>query len=126
TAVLAANPNSGDAPLDVTLDASGSLPGGQPISQSAFDPEGDGTYSAWQDSPFYNCRYDTVGIQHPRVRVIDTSGVTDDGATNVLVGVSYFEKEDNDDASQANALPAFPFTDLLCSNGSGAGYPGVD
>jgi PKD repeat protein len=126
TAVLASNPSSGAAPLDVQLDASGSMPGGNPISQYAFDPEGDGTYSPWQPSQFFDFTYTADGIHHPRVRVIDSSGVTDEGTTNVLVGVGYWEIEPNDAPDQAMPLPAFPFQDRLCSSGTGVGYPGYN
>jgi PKD repeat protein len=74
-AVATAVPTSGDAPLHVDFDASGSHdPDGDPLSFS-WDLEGDGTFGD-STSATPDFAYTSPGTYHPSVRVSDDQGGT--------------------------------------------------
>ncbi|MCH7472776.1 S8 family serine peptidase [bacterium] len=81
---LSANPTSGDAPLTVNFDASGSTDDSG-IVQYEFDfDEGAGwqNYGATATAQY---TYDTVGTYNPKVRVTDDDGATDTASVDITV-----------------------------------------
>ncbi len=85
TAVLAANPTNGPAPLTVSFDGSGSSdPEGKPVSYS-WDLNGDGTFGdATGSTASYT--YTAAGVYHPSLRVTDEQGASDTHSVTVTVG----------------------------------------
>ncbi len=86
-AVLTATPAGGNAPLAVTLDASGSHPplNGGKISQYTFN-FGDGSSAVTQSTPTVSHSYTTAGTYQASVKVTDTGGGTGTSA-NVTITV---------------------------------------
>jgi len=86
TAEIGATPDTGVAPLEVTLDASGSNDPDGDIVLYEWDWEGDGTYdhNSGSDASAIHT-YDHPGIYYPTVRVTDDGGATD--TDNVMVSV---------------------------------------
>ena len=84
TARLSVSPTSGQAPLQVTADASSSTdPQGQTLSY-AFD-FGDGTTTGSQASPTATHTYSAIGSYRVTVTVTDTSGLSDTSRQDVTV-----------------------------------------
>jgi hypothetical protein len=127
TASLVPSATDGEAPLAVTLDASGSTaPNG--IYRFDWDWEGDGTYD--YTSGLYsivNVQY-PVGTWHTKVRVWDQTGQFSEAQVTITVTGgqqgSYTEVEDNDSFAQASSI--HPGQTDTGSCGSGSGYPGYD
>jgi PKD repeat protein len=125
-AQLSATPTVGAVPLTVTLSAAASSDDGS-IVQYEWDFDGDGVYDDNTGVvPSTNHIYFTAGFFSPAVRVTDNTGMTDIASTSVNAGMEYDEEENNDSATQANPLSAFPFTGFGGSCGSGSGYTGYD
>lgn len=85
-AALIANPTSGDEPLDVTLDASGSVDTDGSITKYEWDWDGDGTFdfdSGTDNSVAHT--YLAAGGYNPAVRVTDNENATDTQSTTVTV-----------------------------------------
>ena len=86
-AQLLANPIEGDAPLDVSFDASGSSDIDGPIVSYEWDWEGDGVYD--HDSgnvPTAEHTYDIAQVYDPRVRVMDEHNGTCTASMTVTAG----------------------------------------
>jgi len=86
-AQLLANPIEGDAPLDVSFDASGSSDIDGPIVSYEWDWEGDGVYD--HDSgnvPTAEHTYDIAQVYDPRVRVTDEHNGTGTASVEVWAG----------------------------------------
>lgn len=125
-AQIIATPSQGSVPLAVNFDASGTTDDGT-ITKYEWDFDGNGTYD--QDTgttPTASYSYTTAGFYFAKVRVTDNDGFTDTAAAHIMAGAQYNEVENNDDAAQANAFPAFPFANRGGSCGTGADYPGYD
>ena len=85
TAVIAASPRSGSAPLTVTFDGRGSSdPDGTTLTYS-WDLNGDGTFG---DSTASNLvhTYGANGAYNVRLRVTDQSGLSGTAAVTIVVG----------------------------------------
>jgi PKD repeat protein len=126
TAAITATPQSGELPLSVQLNASGSTDDGS-IVKHEWDFDGDGTCD--QDTgavATVQHTYGTPGFFAATARVTDDSGLTDTADVVIGAGFSLDEVENNDSRAQANAFPAFPFSGFAGSCGSGTGYPGDD
>jgi PKD repeat protein/glucose/arabinose dehydrogenase len=84
TAVAAANPTTGAAPLTVAFDGSGSTdPDDNPLSY-AWDLDGDGAYDSTATKPSYT--YTTAGSYTASLRVTDTQGASDTDSVVISVG----------------------------------------
>ncbi|MCD6282081.1 hypothetical protein J7J84_00530, partial [bacterium] len=86
-AQLIAEPTEGDAPLDVSFDASGSSDIDGPIAKYEWDWEGDGIYD--HDSgnvPTAEHAYDIAQTYAPQVRVTDEHNGADIAGATVTVG----------------------------------------
>ena len=87
-AAVVATPSSGDAPLTVSLDASGSTdadPGD--VLSYAWDADGDGELDDGTERTV-TVTYDSPGTRTVRVRVTDTAGATDTATATVRVGTA--------------------------------------
>jgi glucose/arabinose dehydrogenase/PKD repeat protein len=85
TAVPAANPTNGPAPLTVSFDGTGSSdPEGKPLSYS-WDLNGDGTFGD-ATAPTASYTYTTAGVYHPSLRVTDDQGASDTASVIVTAG----------------------------------------
>jgi glucose/arabinose dehydrogenase len=85
TAVIAASPTNGPAPLTVSFDGTGSAdPEGKPLSYS-WDLNGDGTFGD-ATSPTASYTYTTAGVYHPSLRVTDNQGASDTASATVTAG----------------------------------------
>jgi glucose/arabinose dehydrogenase len=85
TAVIAANPTNGPAPLTVNFDGTGSSdPEAKPLTYS-WDLNGDGTFGdATTATASYT--YTSSGVYHAALRVTDNLGATDTATTTITVG----------------------------------------
>jgi PKD repeat protein len=83
-ATLAVSPSSGQAPLAVTADASGSTQGTHPIASYNF-LWGDGTSTGAQAAATGSHTYTTAGTYTVTVTVTDTAGLTSTATTSVTV-----------------------------------------
>jgi PKD repeat protein len=128
TADLQASPISGNPPLNVSFNASGSTDPDGPIAKYEWDWQGDGVFDYDSGAtPTASHSYAQDGIYAATVRVTDQSGLTARASATIAVGaIPFDEREDNDDASQANDLPAGIFTGFRGSSGSGSGYAAYD
>jgi PKD repeat protein len=89
TAALNVSPSSGQAPLSVTADASGSTEGSNPISTYTF-AWGDGSANTGpQAGPTAGHTYASAGIYTVTVTVTDSSGVTSTATATVSAGGNY-------------------------------------
>lgn len=86
TAMLVADPVSGEAPLEVSFDASGSSDEDGSIVQFDYDWEGDGTYDLLDGGETPAHTYDTEGDYDATVRVTDNLGAT--ATATALISVS--------------------------------------
>lgn len=87
-AAVAAAPQTGDAPLAVTLDASGSTdPDAGDTLTYAWDLDGDGDF-ADAAGPVVATTYNEEGVVIPVVEVTDSFGATDTASTIISVGGS--------------------------------------
>jgi len=85
TAALSANPTSGNPPLSVDMDASGSSDPGGAIVFYEWDWDNDGAYDSWGVSALLNHSFGRVGVLHPVVRVTDAMGATDTASVTLTV-----------------------------------------
>lgn len=129
---IQADHTSGYAPLTVNFDAAGSHdPDGGAIAIYEWDWEGDGVFDLnGGGSPLAVHEYTDEDTYEATVRVTDDDEETDTASITITVGVAptYDETEDNDIQSQANALPALPFSSFIGSLGDNSptyiGYDG--
>jgi glucose/arabinose dehydrogenase len=85
TAVIAATPTNGGAPLTVGFDGTGSSdPEGMPLSYS-WDLDGDGTFGD-ATGPTASFTYTAAGVYHPNLRVTDNQGASDTTSITITVG----------------------------------------
>jgi len=85
-ASLAAAPLSGDAPLNVSFDASASSDPDGSIVDFSWDFDGDGFYDqSTGTSPFTAATYTTPGLYNATVRVTDDGGATDTDSVTINV-----------------------------------------
>ncbi len=86
-AELTADPMEGDAPLDVSFNASGSSDIDGPIAKYEWDWEGDGVYDHDSGSvPTAEHTYDIAEAYDPQVRVTDEHNGTDTASVTVTAG----------------------------------------
>jgi len=86
TAHLTATPDSGEALLSVTLDASGSMAGaGQQIVVYEWDFDGDGTFDAISSTSGVTRTYGAEGSYTSVVRVSDNQGLQDSDSVTITV-----------------------------------------
>ncbi|MCC7478033.1 PKD domain-containing protein [bacterium] len=83
---IVATPDNGPAPLEVTLNASGSTDSDGEIVQYDWDFEGDGTYDLLDGGVSVTHTYPAEGTFNPKVRVTDDDALSDDDSTTVAVG----------------------------------------
>lgn len=88
TAVLVASPVTGEAPLLVTLNASGSYDPDGTIVRYEWDFDGDGIYDSDGTGAGATHPYYQVGTFVPRVRVTDDDGEMDVAVANTSVTVT--------------------------------------
>ncbi len=82
---IQANPVSGDWPLTVDFDASGSTDNGT-IVQYEWDFDGNGTFEVNGDTePTYTHEYTTAGVFDATVRVTDDTDATDTASVEITV-----------------------------------------
>lgn len=74
TAILTSDVSSGNAPLTVNFDATGSNDPDGTITEYAFDFEGDGTYDVSGASPTAQYTYSSAGTYTATLRVTDNRG----------------------------------------------------
>jgi glucose/arabinose dehydrogenase len=85
TARISATPTTGDAPLTVAFDGTGSTdPEGRPLTYS-WDLNGDGTFGD-STSPTTSYTYTSAGSYTARLRVTDDQGAADTAAVTITVG----------------------------------------
>jgi len=85
TAALAADPTSGDAPLNVAFDASASLDPDGTITKFEWDWNGDSVYDANGSEPTIEHLYVKGGNYMVKVRVTDGAGATATATRNVVI-----------------------------------------
>lgn len=87
TAVLAPSPNSGDAPLGVTWDASASYDTDGNIANYEWDRDANGTYEAADgNAPTLDMIYMVGGWKQVGVRVTDDQGAQSEAVASLYVG----------------------------------------
>ncbi len=91
TAVLQANPRSGDPPLMVQFDASGSDDTDGFIILYEWDMDGDGGFEASSGTPLKSFVYDVGGDYNAGVRVTDNDGAQDE--SRILITVNVIENQ---------------------------------
>lgn len=85
-ASLAAAPLSGNAPLNVSFDASASSDPDGTIADFSWDFDGDGFYDqSTGTSPFAAATYTIAGVYNATVRVTDDGGATDTDSVTINV-----------------------------------------
>ena len=84
---LAATPTSGDLPLTVAFDASGSSDTDGSIVSFEWDFENDGVYDGYGTSNTVNHTYTTAGVHTAKVRVTDDAGAQATDTVGVTVSV---------------------------------------
>jgi len=87
TADLTATPSTGDTPLMVTLDASGSADPDGTIVKYEWDFDGNGTYDSYGGSSSTGYTYSSAGDYTAKVRVTDDAGAQDTDTALVDVNV---------------------------------------
>lgn len=85
TAALSATPTSGDSPLAVTLDASGSTDSDGTIVNYEWDFDGDGLYDGYGEGSAIGHTYNTAGTYTAKVRVTDDAGAQDTATIGITV-----------------------------------------
>lgn len=85
TADLQADPTSGEAPLEVTFDATGSTDTDGAVVQFDYDWNGDGTYDLIDGGQTPQYTYNTRGIYNATVRITDDDGATDTVSEGITV-----------------------------------------
>lgn len=120
TAIIAGGPSTGSVDTHVFFDASSSDDTDGSIVLYEWDWQGDGSYDYNTDTPNASHIYDESGDFQATVRVTDDRDATDTDSVRIRI---YDESEDNDDLTQANSLPTFPFADWYGNAGLG-GYDG--
>ncbi|MCB1219202.1 MAG: PKD domain-containing protein [Planctomycetales bacterium] len=109
--VLTASPLSGEAPLVVDFDASGSTdPDGHDLTKFEWDYNGDGTWDETTTDPFVTHTYYSAGTVSAMVRVTDQYGASGTDSVDISVSLTYDEVEDNDDYLTGNMFPGTDFT----------------
>jgi len=122
-AAFSADVYFGDAPLDVTFDASASSDTDGTIVQYEWDWDGDGTYDQTTAVPTVSHTY-AAGKVETIMRVTDDDGATDSASTMITADTpGYDEVENNDSASEPNNLPRIAFSGWEGNLGEG-GYDG--
>ena len=84
---LTSNVTSGDAPLDVHFDATGSTDSDGTIVQYEWDFERDGIYDGYGTVPTADHTYTAAGTYNCRVRVTDDAGAQDTASLEISVNV---------------------------------------
>jgi len=87
-AALSADPTSGDAPLVVDFDASGSTDSDGTIVQYSFDFDGDAIIDVAGDSPVAQYTYMSGGQLSASVTVLDNAGGEDSATVQITIGGS--------------------------------------
>lgn len=122
---LQASPLSGDAPLTVTFDMSGSTdPEGHALTGFALDANGDGVYNVTGSNPIIIWTYYTHGPLSAKVRVTDEYGAFSTQVVIVNPSVTYDEVENNDDFATGNTLPSLNFSGWFGNLGVGGPMDG--
>ncbi|MBN2081106.1 hypothetical protein JW859_02745 [bacterium] len=121
--VLTADPLTGNVPLAVTFDASGTTDPGGALTKFEWDWDGDGTFD--YDSgltAIVDHTYNSVGGYPGTLRVWDDDGFASTDWVLILVGDPYDEVEPNDADWERNTLPTAPFAGWR----GNLGIPGYD
>ncbi|MCB1221406.1 MAG: PKD domain-containing protein [Planctomycetales bacterium] len=87
TADIAADVNSGNAPLAVSFDASGSSDSDGSIIEYAWDWDGDGGYDTFSDTAIISHTFTEAGSPLVRVRVEDNDGARATASIEITVNV---------------------------------------
>ena len=122
TASLVATPLSGPAPLNVSLDASGSEPGSSPILRYDWDYDGDGTIDE-STSPDVNVVqhiYAQAGYYTPTVTVVDEDDGFDSASQSVTATGWRIQKVDSGTGSY-NSLVLVNGNPALSYHGASSG-----
>ncbi len=82
---LAASPEEGDPPLDVSLTATAEDPEGEPIEQYDWDLDGNGSYDQSTTDGTLLTTYSQIGTWYPRVRVTDAEGLQAEDVVKVYI-----------------------------------------
>ena len=85
TASLTATPETGDLPLDVALDASGSTDSDGSIVNYEWDFDGDGVYDGFSETNLASFTYTTSNVFTAKVRVTDDAGAQDTDTVEITV-----------------------------------------
>ena len=114
---LTSNVTSGDAPLDVHFDATGSTDSDGTIVQYEWDFERDGIYDGYGTVPTADHTYTAAGVYNCRVRVTDDAGAQ--GTDSVEITVSVPGNDDPvADLSPATDSGDAPYTVSFDASGS--------
>ncbi|MEZ5337478.1 MAG: PKD domain-containing protein [bacterium] len=117
TAQLSADPLSGNAPLAVSFDASGSTDSDGTIIQFAWDFDGDGLFDATTTVPTVSNTYQTPGVFTARVQVTDDGAAT--GSAQLEIVASTVDNSAPEAALQLNpASGTIPLEVTLDASGS--------
>lgn len=84
-AALSADPSSGDAPLAVDLDASGSTDSDGEIVQYRYDFDGDAVIDLETDQSSAQHTFDSAGVFDALVTVVDDDGAEDSAGVTITV-----------------------------------------
>ncbi|MCB1217143.1 PQQ-binding-like beta-propeller repeat protein [bacterium] len=84
---LQVTPSAGDAPLPVTLDASGSTDLDGSIVKYEWDFDGDGFFESYGSGSSISHVYNSPGVFSAKVRVTDDAGAQDLASSDVTVSV---------------------------------------
>ncbi|MCB1218184.1 PQQ-binding-like beta-propeller repeat protein [bacterium] len=88
TADLQADVTSGEAPLTVSFDASGSADSDGTIVEYAWDWDGDGIYDGFTDDPGASHTFTTAGSPSVKLRVEDDRGARSTDTLTITVNVA--------------------------------------
>ncbi|MCB1219507.1 MAG: PKD domain-containing protein [Planctomycetales bacterium] len=109
-AALSATPDSGDAPLDVALDASGSTDSDGTIVSYDWDFDNDGTFETLDGGASVNHSYSAGGAITAAVRVTDNDGLQDTATVSLDINNPPVADITADPASGTGSAPEFEVT----------------
>ena len=90
TAALTSDVSSGNAPLTVNFDGSGSSDTDGNIVEYAWDWDGDGVYDGFTDTPLASHTYPAAGTYHATLRVTDDQFGRDSASLTITAPASQY------------------------------------